>query len=67
MVLAGVETAGVKAASMTAKTPSPEVQVYWKHRHDYEWRLLGCDGSVIAKGRAPSYREAKEAGEKINK
>jgi hypothetical protein len=35
-------------------------------RNDYEWRLVR-GGSVIAKGRAASYHEAKEAGEKANK
>jgi len=48
---------------MTAETLSQvEVKVYWMHRNDYEWRLV-CWGNVIAKGRAASYYEAKEAGE----
>jgi hypothetical protein len=35
-------------------------------RNDYEWRLVRW-GVVIAKGRAASYYEAKEAGEQANK
>jgi len=55
------------AASMTAETLSQvEVQVYWVHRNDYEWRLVRW-GSVIAKGRSPSYQKAKEAGEQAIK
>jgi hypothetical protein len=50
---------------MTTETLSQvEVQVYWMHRNDYEWRLVRW-GSVIAKGRSSSYREAKEAGEQV--
>ena len=52
---------------MTTETLSQvEVQVYWMHRNDYEWRLVRW-GNVIAKGRAPSYQEAREAGEQANK
>jgi hypothetical protein len=52
---------------MTAETLSQvEVQVYWMRRNDYEWRLVRW-GNAIAKGRAPSYQEAKEAGEQANK
>jgi hypothetical protein len=52
---------------MTAETLCQvEVKVYWVHRNDYEWRLVRW-GSVIAKGRARSYQEAKEAGEQAIK
>jgi hypothetical protein len=52
---------------MTAETLSQvEVQVYWMRRNDYEWRLV-CWGNVIAKGRAASYYEAKEAGEQASR
>jgi hypothetical protein len=52
---------------MTVETLSQaEVQVYWVRRNVYEWRLV-CWGNVIAKGRAASYNEAKEAGEQAIK
>jgi hypothetical protein len=40
------------------------VQVFWKHRNDYEWRLRDENGEVIAKGRANNYAEAKRQGTK---
>jgi hypothetical protein len=51
---------------MTAEALSQvEVQVYWMSRNNYEWRLVRW-GNVIAKGRAASYYEAKEAGRLSN-
>ena len=40
-----------------------EVKVFWKHRHNYEWRLCSSGGVVIAKGRAASVIAAQAAGE----
>src|SRR5436190_13106373 len=52
---------------MTAETLSQvEVQVYRMSRNNYEWRLVRW-GKVIAKGRAASYYEAKEAGEQASR
>jgi hypothetical protein len=39
-----------------------EVQVFWQHRNDYEWRLRDESDVVIAKGRASNYATAKKQG-----
>ncbi|MBR1152812.1 hypothetical protein JQ575_19500 [Bradyrhizobium sp. JYMT SZCCT0428] len=41
-----------------------EVEVFWKHRNEYEWHLRDAEKEVIAKGLANSYAAAQAAGAK---
>jgi hypothetical protein len=50
--------------AQTPQKAAPEVQVFWKRRHSYEWRLCKSGERVIAKGCASSFDAAGAEGKK---
>src|SRR5207237_595929 len=50
--------------AQTSQKAAPEVQLFWKRRHAYEWRLCTNGSRVIAKGCASSLDPARAEEER---